>query len=60
MKMENELYEEIAELVEVGLKSGTSMQTLRECVGQVTLRRWLLELPKRTQRKQHLKPLRRK
>ncbi|MEO9306774.1 MAG: hypothetical protein ABI342_00500 [Nitrososphaera sp.] len=58
--MDNETYEDVAELVEAGLKSGTSMQTIKECIGQVTLRKWLLELPKRTQRKQHLKPLRRK
>lgn len=58
--MDNETYEEITELVEASLKSGTPMQTLKECVGQITLRRWLLELPKRTQRKQHLSPLKRK
>ncbi|HVB66162.1 MAG TPA: hypothetical protein VND01_00535 [Candidatus Acidoferrales bacterium] len=58
--MDNEEYEEIAEIVKAGLESGTSMQIIKECIGQVTLRRWVLELPKRTQRKQNLIPLRRK
>ncbi len=58
--MDNQIYEEVSEIVEAGLKSGTPMQVIKECVGQVTLRKWLLELPERTQRKQHLRPLKRK
>ncbi len=58
--MDNETYEEVAEIVEAGLKSETSMQTIRECIGQVTLRKWLLQLGEKYQRKKHLRPLKRK
>jgi hypothetical protein len=58
--MDSETYEDVAELVEAGLKSGTSMQTIKECIGQVTLRKWLLAVGEKYQRKEHLRPLKRK
>ncbi len=58
--MDNETKDEIAEIVSAGLSSGTSMQTIKESVGQVTLKRWLLELGETYECKRQLRQTKRK
>jgi len=56
--MDNETKDEIAEIVQAGLSSGTSMQTIVNCIGQLQLKKWVLYLG--DQYEGHLKQAKRK